>query len=381
MIRPRALARAVAGTLALLAAGAVAAPPALVIDGTTLVRPSGATRVVVPGDLLSHGHFLATPGSAVVLVGYGTPLVQGVETFADLTLALHGTATLGNTAGVAGRLTLGTGRLSLAGHDLAVNAITGGSAASYVVTPDTLGRLVRSASDSADVAFPVGNATYDPLSIRTSGPRDDFRVAVTDVVPPGGFPAGTALTRAWAIGMGRPAGANGLMVASVQWNANEQEASFDRSLTHPTSAVAWRRLGSTWVVQPGVRRSDNGLDPAVDTLIFTAGGLWTLAGAAGLTGVEPPATAGAPRELELSAPSPSPLRGPGAVRYGLPHEANVTLELFAVSGERIATLASGHQPPGWHVARLDPARTSGGVYFLRLTAAGITRSRKVVVMP
>ena len=365
-------------SLLALASPARASVPALVIDGGTVVRVSGATQLVIAGDLIATGSFDPRAGSALVLAGYGSPSLSGVSTLAGLTLALHGTASIAEPMTVAGPLALQSGWLSLGGHDLFAGAITGGSAASYVVTPDTTGRLERTVGVGADVSFPVGNSHYDPVSLRTQSATDSFRVAVFDAPLQTGIAPDHGLTRAWAIT--HPSAATGAMLTSVQWNTNEQGSLFDRSIGNATSAIAYRWLDGSWAPRSGVRRTDNGLDPAVDSLLIPDVGLWTLASPAGASAVTSPIAAELPVSLELGPPAPHPIRGGGLVRFGLPREADVTLALYDVTGARRLVLADGRQRAGWHVVRLDASRVPEGVYFLRLAADREVRTTRCVVL-
>lgn len=354
------------------------ASPAWVIDAGTRVTMSGATRLTIDSDVLNFGTFLPSAGSAVVVNGYRTPRLLHLGALADLTIAKSGRVTLEDHTTVAGVLTLASGMPALAGHDLVANTIVGGSAASYVITPDTLGRLVRAVPGGTNVRFPVGNAGYDPLTVRLGAGSDVFRVAVLDAPPTAGLDPSTALTRAWAIAYANAPGANGAVTYAAQWNPDEQGPAFDRSLSPSLGAWAWRWLDGVWVPQANVRRHDNGTLPAVDTLLTSAPGLWTLAGLVHLldAGSQPGAP---PHALELAPASPNPFRGATTLRYGLPQRARVTLSLYSVLGERVVTLADGEQSAGWHVARLENARLASGVYFLRLQAGAETRTSKLVV--
>ncbi|MBI5170755.1 MAG: T9SS type A sorting domain-containing protein [Candidatus Eisenbacteria bacterium] len=362
---------------AFAATAAGPAVPAFVIDGGTRVTVKGATKLTMNCDLKNQGAFEPSAGSAVVMNGFLTPALTGVASFADLTIAKQSYASLGTNATVNGVLTLSSGQLSLAGHDLVAQNISGGSAASYVMTPDTLGRLVRTVGSFPSVVFPVGNASYDPVSVRTGTGVDDYRVAVMDAPPPNGLTPAVALTRAWAVSGSHAPGVNGDVRFSVQWNAGEQGASFDRSLGGSTSALAWRWNGTAWSPQTGVRRSDNGAYPAVDTLVSTLSGLWTLAGPGALLAADGDA---APAGLELAPVWPNPFRGAATLRYGVPKKMRVTIGVYSVQGQHVATLADGEREPGWHVARLQADRMANGVYFLRVQAGGEVRSSKLVVM-
>ncbi len=353
------------------------AAPAFVIDGGTRVTVKGATKLTMNCDLRNQGVFTPSAGSALVMNGFLAPTLTGVTSFADLTIAKQSYVALGNSGTVGGVLTLTSGKLNLAGHDFTANNIAGGSAASYVQTPDTLGRLVRTVGSFPSIVFPVGNSSYDPVSVRTGAGVDNYRVAVVDAPPTVGLVAATALTRAWAIGCNNPPGANGDVRFSVQWNAGEQGASFDRSFGGANSAIAWRWNETAWVPQANVRRSDNGVYPAVDTLVSTFPGLWTLAGAGAWLAADGEAP---PASLQLAPVWPNPLRGTATLRYGVPTKTRVTIAVYSVQGQHVATLADGEQESGWHVARLQADRMANGVYFLRVQAGGEARSSKLVVM-
>lgn len=362
------------------AAAAIASTPdsaALVIDAGTHFQLKGATRLVLDCSLTSRGAFAPAAGSRVVVRGHGSPVLSGVSAFADLELASYGVAALANPAAVTGTLRLGTGRLSLAGHDLTVAAVTGGSATSYVVTPDTLGRLVRAVNDVTATPFPIGNAAYNPVTVRTGFGTDVFRVAALDDPPVDGLAPASHLARAWALASQGGPGTGGDARVTVQWNDGEQGPSFVRAVGGADGAQAWRWYGSAWVPQVGTLVADNGVFPAVGTLLTRTSGLWTLGGP---TWVSAAPAVDAPSSLQFAPVWPNPLRGAATVRYGLPRRTHAKIEVYSVRGERVAVLAEGDLNAGWHSARIDSRGIASGVYFLRLEAGGEFVSSKVVVI-
>jgi hypothetical protein len=84
--------------------------------------------------------------------------------------------------------------------------------------------------------------------------------------------------------------------------------------------------------------------------------------------------------LQLLPVAPTPLRGPASVRYVLPLEAHVTLEVFDTRGRLVASLAAGLQPAGQHLVRWDAGGLDSGVYFVRLRSAGESLTRRAVVI-
>jgi hypothetical protein len=54
----------------------------------------------------------------------------------------------------------------------------------------------------------------------------------------------------------------------------------------------------------------------------------------------------------------------------------LSLIVYNILGERVATLVDGLTPPGEHQVRFDASRFSSGVYFYRLTADGVLLSTR-----
>lgn len=106
-----------------------------------------------------------------------------------------------------------------------------------------------------------------------------------------------------------------------------------------------------------------------------------------LTGAtDAPVLSGATRTLLLAAPSPNPIRDATTLRFDLPRAGEASLEIYDVSGRRVAELLRGERvAAGAHSVRWDARDGRGrsvapGVYFAKLTAAGETVSRKVTVL-
>lgn len=103
--------------------------------------------------------------------------------------------------------------------------------------------------------------------------------------------------------------------------------------------------------------------------------------------VLPPTAAvgGGNAALSFAAPGPNPATSHTSFRFGLPESADVTLELFDVSGARVRTLFAGHVAAGTHARgwdlRDDAGRpVSAGVYLSRLTAGSWTAMRRIAVV-
>jgi len=92
-----------------------------------------------------------------------------------------------------------------------------------------------------------------------------------------------------------------------------------------------------------------------------------------------------PERVAFHPPSPNPLREATTLQFDLPREAEVSIELFDLSGRRLATILRDHRPAGRHALRWGPAAGGGpleaGLYFLRFRADGFSETRRLVLTP
>jgi hypothetical protein len=82
-----------------------------------------------------------------------------------------------------------------------------------------------------------------------------------------------------------------------------------------------------------------------------------------------------PKEFSLSQNYPNPFNPSTMIKYGLPVDSRVTVEIYNVIGQRIRTLISDNQTAGYHTAEWnglnnDGQQLSSGIYFLRMSAKG-----------
>jgi hypothetical protein len=94
----------------------------------------------------------------------------------------------------------------------------------------------------------------------------------------------------------------------------------------------------------------------------------------------------APARFALHPNRPNPFGAQTVIRFELPVESPVTLEVFDLAGRRVATLARGTWAAGdhavtWDRHRDDGGRAAPGVYRYRLTAGAFRHQRKLVLLP
>lgn len=87
-----------------------------------------------------------------------------------------------------------------------------------------------------------------------------------------------------------------------------------------------------------------------------------------------------PGDFFLDQNFPNPFNPLTTLRFGLPHEADVTIEGFDVLGRRAGSLIRGFCRPGVHTVVWDCSACPTGMYVVRLQAGDRTLLRKILLM-
>jgi hypothetical protein len=99
------------------------------------------------------------------------------------------------------------------------------------------------------------------------------------------------------------------------------------------------------------------------------------------SGAPPTRASGTPTALAFRGAWPNPFSKQTTLRFALPESGPVSLALFNVAGERVATLIDGTLPAGEQSMALRSGSLAPGMYFVSLRFAGQTVSRSVVLLP
>jgi hypothetical protein len=87
-----------------------------------------------------------------------------------------------------------------------------------------------------------------------------------------------------------------------------------------------------------------------------------------------------PTTFSLEQNYPNPFNPSTLIKYGLPHDAHVELEVYNVLGQRVAILLNEKQSAGYHEAVFQRTALPSGMYFYRLHAGSFAQTRKMLVL-
>ncbi len=87
-----------------------------------------------------------------------------------------------------------------------------------------------------------------------------------------------------------------------------------------------------------------------------------------------------PTAFSLEQNYPNPFNPSTLIKYGLPHDAHVELEVYNVLGQRVAVLVNEKQNAGYHQVVFQRATLPSGMYFYQLHVGSFARTRKMLVL-
>ena len=67
-------------------------------------------------------------------------------------------------------------------------------------------------------------------------------------------------------------------------------------------------------------------------------------------------------------------------RFALPEASRVSLEVYNVLGQKVASIVEGFYPAGYHQIEFNARDLASGTYFCRMQAGGFTGVKKIMVL-
>lgn len=87
-----------------------------------------------------------------------------------------------------------------------------------------------------------------------------------------------------------------------------------------------------------------------------------------------------PIDYVLSQNYPNPFNPSTTIDYAIPTEGNVAIKVYDVLGNEVTTLVDEFKQAGKHSIEFDASQLSSGVYYYKMTSAGFSETKKLMLM-
>ncbi|MDP1676756.1 MAG: T9SS type A sorting domain-containing protein, partial [Bacteroidota bacterium] len=87
-----------------------------------------------------------------------------------------------------------------------------------------------------------------------------------------------------------------------------------------------------------------------------------------------------PTVFSLALIFPNPFNPKTIISYQIPVNSYVTLKIFNVIGDEVATLVNEQKDAGTYSVQFDARQLSSGIYFYKLITENFTTAKKMILM-
>jgi hypothetical protein len=87
-----------------------------------------------------------------------------------------------------------------------------------------------------------------------------------------------------------------------------------------------------------------------------------------------------PSEYSLMQNYPNPFNPSTVIEYSIPQSGFVTLEIYNLLGEKVASLVNGMQEAGRYEVNFDASSFASGIYFYNLKSGSFNSVKKMLLM-
>jgi hypothetical protein len=177
----------------------------LVVNGS--LKTANANGISTSGSFGNTGTVTLGASSIIEFNGNAAQEVPARTDYTNLTISGAGDKILSGNMAMSGNLSVSGCTLALNNYDIEISGNASGSASGYIKTNGAGSVIMKNITTARNI--PVGNSTYNPVTI-SNGDGLDWSISVMDSISPSpGFSnASKAILRTWKISpSGLPAGA------------------------------------------------------------------------------------------------------------------------------------------------------------------------------
>jgi len=87
-----------------------------------------------------------------------------------------------------------------------------------------------------------------------------------------------------------------------------------------------------------------------------------------------------PNEFKLSQNYPNPFNPSTSIKFGIPENSRVHVDVYSIMGEQVVTLMDEEKQTGYYELEFDASSLSSGIYFYRIQAGSFVQTKKMILI-
>jgi len=262
--------------------------------------------------------------------------------------------------------------------DIGTTHVPPGNTGSFIL--DSAATLVASHNGSGNegtiecVADYGGGNSF--VNIEATSGTGMTSVTATKGPHPNIYDPNTTLQRYWTIASDAGITAATLKLYYYDLDSAGTEVRGDEKLY---KALRYTGTATDWLTE-SASVVDDFFDYVTAPGVTTVAGIWTVGETAPPVSVPAAGRPPIPHSFFVDQNYPNPFNPSTMIVYGLPREEVVTLRVYNLLGQQVATLIEGKQAAGVHELQFDAGALPTGVYLYRVQAGGAGTVRRMLLM-
>jgi hypothetical protein len=87
-----------------------------------------------------------------------------------------------------------------------------------------------------------------------------------------------------------------------------------------------------------------------------------------------------PTRFELFQNYPNPFNPTTKIKYAIPRQSRVVIEVYNILGQRVSTLVNGEKAPGYYTIDFNASSLGSGFYIYRIETSEFTDIKKMMLI-
>ncbi len=267
--------------------------------------------------------------------------------------------TLSATCLVTDTLHLPTGILYTGSNIVAANGVVQ-RGSGYIA-----GTLEKTFSATGSKDFEVGTANgYSPVTVNVTGATGDMNISAVQGAEPHVANALQTIGRYWIISV------TGITQADLTFHYMAADVNGVES-----AYQVGRYDGATFNLLPTTVDTINHTASVTGVTAFSN---WTLGEPLGLPVKESKTLI--PKKYFVDRSYPNPFNPSTTIEYGVPKFSWISVKVYNLLGQEVATLFEGYQNPGVHALRFDGSNLGSGIYFCRFESGRFVDVQRLLLI-